>query len=69
MLVRKEQSLEIGQVPNRRGHADEDVLVGLAQRALLGTDYGVIKGAQKEQREIYFVEHVVPSGQHIVVIF
>jgi hypothetical protein len=68
MLVRVEQSLEIGQVPNRRGYADEDDLVGLAQRALLGTDEWVIEGAQIEQREIYFVEHVVPSGQDIVVI-
>jgi hypothetical protein len=68
MLVREEQSLEIGQVPNRRGHADEDVLVGLAQRALLGTDEWVIEGAQKEKREIYFVEHVAASGQPIVVI-
>jgi hypothetical protein len=69
VLVREEQSLEIGQMLNRRGHDDEDVLVGLAQRALLGTDEWVIEGAQKEKREIYFEEHVVPSGQHIVVIY
>ena len=66
--MREDQSLEMRQVPARRGHPDEDVLVGLAQRDLLGPDDGVIEGAQEEQRDLDFIEYVVACGPPIVLL-
>ena len=64
----EEQSLEVREMPARRGHPDEDVLVRLAQRDLLGPDDGVIEGAQEEQGHLDFVEHVVACGPPIVLL-